>query len=150
MPWHELYAKDSQPDFKQIGTYIGTVLWQELCRYLEETYGVKPTIEHSICSAAPGWNVKYKKSGRALCTLYPAEGYFTCMVSIGRKEAMQAELLLSSCTDYVRTLYWAAKPFNGGRWLMIEVRSPAILEDVKDLIATRSKPKAGRIDGPHT
>ncbi len=141
MPWHELFAKGSQPDWMQIDQYIANPLWQDLCSYLEQTYGVKPAIEHSVCSAAPGWNVKYKKNRRALCTLYPAAGYFTCLVSIGQKEAMQAELLLAACTEYVRTVYWQTKVFNGGRWLMIEVRSPKILDDVKDLIATRIKSK---------
>ena len=52
---------------------------------------------------------------------------------------MQAELLLCTCTDYLRELYWNTKPYNGGRWLMISVTSPEILEDVKALIALRVK-----------
>lgn len=143
MEWKEQFPKASRPSLEQVGEYIATPLWRELCDYLEQTYGVAPSVEHSICSAAPGWNVKYKKSSRALCTLYPDDGFFTCMVSIGAKEAMEAELLLANCTEYVRQLYWKSQPFNGGRWLMIDVRSPEILADVKALIATRIKPKAG-------
>ena len=34
-----------------------------------------------------------------------------------------------------------APPYNGGRWLMIEVTDPAILQDVKTLIAVRMDTK---------
>lgn len=112
-----------------------------MCSHLETSYGVLPHIEHSICCGAPGWNVKYKKGSRALCTLYPAEGYFTAMVSVGSREAMEVEGMLCACTDYLRELYWQTRPWNGGRWLMIQVRTPEILRDVKGLIALRVKKK---------
>ncbi len=141
MNWNELYSKNTTPDLAAVSAYIGSPLWEELHSHLETAYGVLPAIEHSICSGAPGWNLKYKKSGRALCTLYPAPGFFTCLVSVGAKEAMEAELLLSICTDYLKELYWGTKPYNGSRWLMIEVTTQEILEDVKRLIALRIKKK---------
>lgn len=141
MTWNLIYPKGCPPDDKAISGFIDSPLWHDFCSHLESCYGVSPKIEHSICSGAPGWNVKYKKSGRALCTLYPNQGFFTCLVSVGSREAMEAELLLSVCTETVRTLYWNTKPFNGGRWLMIPVTSPEILEDVKQLIALRVQKK---------
>ena len=41
----------------------------------------------------------------------------------------------------MRELYAQAPPYNGGRWLMIEVTDPAILQDVKTLIAVRMDTK---------
>lgn len=139
MNWNELYPKGNRPDLSAVSEYISSPLWEELRAHLEESYAVLPTVEHSICSGAAGWNLKYKKSSRAICTLYPAEGYFTCMVSIGRKEIPYAELLLPSCTEYIRELYERTSLFNGGRWLMINVTTPEILEDTKELIALRMK-----------
>lgn len=141
MNWNEQYPKDCPPDLESISRYIKNPLWEELCEHLEGTYGVAPKVEHSICSGAPGWNLKYKKGGRALCTLYPDQGCFTCLVSIGSKEAIEAELLLGTCTDYLQDLYSKTKPFQGGRWLMIEVTSSERLEEIKALIALRLKKK---------
>lgn len=141
MSWNEQYPKSTMPSFEEMSSFVGNPLWDELCIYLQEVYGVFPKIEHSICSGAPGWNLKYKKSGRALCTLYPAEGFFTCLVSVGSREAMEAEFLLSACTEYLRKLYWNTKPFNGGRWLMIALTSAEVLEDVKKLIDLRVNKK---------
>lgn len=139
MNWNELYPKWSKPSLQEISDYIGSPFWEELRGHLEQAYSVLPAVEHSVCSGAPGWNLKYKKGGRAFCTLYPSQDFFTCLVSVGRKEAADAEMLLSNCTDYLRELYRNTRVYSGGRWLMIAVTSAEILEDVKALIALRTK-----------
>ena len=141
MSWNEQYPKEVKPELSAIGAYIGSPLWAALCTQVEQTYGVAPLIEHSRCSGAPGWNVKYKKSGRSLCTVYPASGYFTCLVAIGGPMAAEVELGLYTFSDYTRTLYRNAMPFNGYRWLMIDVRDAQILQDTLALIAARAKRK---------
>lgn len=137
MVWSEAYTSGTRPSMSQITGYIRSQYWEDLCSFIEENYKSAPSIEYSGCSMRNGWNVKYRKGSRAICTLYPAEGYFTCMVSVGRKEAGEAELLLTSCTPYVQKLYADTKLYNGGRWLMIDVKDNEILEDVKDLISVR-------------
>jgi hypothetical protein len=142
MEWNELYGSDKMPPFGAIEQYIGkTGLWQELTSYLEKSYLVSPKLTYSKCSAQPGWNVKYIKSGKSLCTLYPMEGYFIALVVIGAKEEPEAELARETLTPYVNRLYAETSFSCGGRWLMIEVRDKAVLDDVKRLIAIRVKPK---------
>ncbi len=114
MTWMEAYPAHRQPDMEQIGRYIASPCWQPLLAWLEDTFHISPRIEYSRCSMQGGWNVKYKKGSRAVCTLYPEEGYFICMVSVGAKEAPEAELALNGCTAYVRQLYHDTTPFNGG------------------------------------
>lgn len=139
MEWKELYGIDSQPEMTDIEKYIGSKLWNELCCFAEDECSAKRYIEYSRCSMNTGWNIKYKKSGRALCTLYPDKNIFECMISIGRKEAEEAELIIPSCCKYIRELYEKTALFNGSRWLMIEVSSEEILDDVKKLIKLRMK-----------
>lgn len=138
--WTTLYPAGKAPGLAEIAGFIANPLWEELRGFIEESYGVSPMVEYSKCSGAPGWNVKYKKGGRALCTLYPQAGAFTCMISIGRREAPEAELLLPGLTPYLQNLYQQAQPFNGGRWLMIDVTEPAVLPDVKALLHLRVRP----------
>ena len=141
MNWNQLYPKSQQPTLEEINAFIASPLWGEFCRWAEERYAVLPKVEHSTCSGAPGWNVKYKKSGRSLCTLYPDEGAFTALVTVGAKEAPQAELLLPTYSEYLRELFSRTQPFNGARWLMIRVSDPRVLEDVKQLVSLRVAPK---------
>lgn len=141
MNWNQRFPKEQQPSLEEIDAFIDSPLWGELRRWAEERYAVSPKVEHSTCSGAPGWNVKYKKSGRSLCTLYPEEGAYTALISVGAKEMPQAELLLPTCSDYVRKLFSGSAAFNGGRWLMIRVSDARVLEDVKRLISLRVAPK---------
>lgn len=141
MTWMEAYPKSQQPTLQEIEAFIESPLWNGLCDWAESTYTIAPKVEHSTCSGAPGWNVKYKKSGRSLCTLYPDRGQFTALISIGTKEAPEAELLLPTCSDYIRELFARTQTFNGARWLMIRVSDARVLEDVKKFIRLRVEPK---------
>lgn len=137
MSWKETFSREVQPSFLAIGKYLKNPLWDYLTSYIGETYAIEPKIEYSVCSSAPGWNVKYKKGGRSLCVLYPEKDFFTCLVCIGAKEEPKAELLLRTCTEYTRNLYKNCGGLNGTRWMMISVTSRDILEDVKKLVSTR-------------
>lgn len=141
MTWQETCPVSRQPDMEEISKFAGGEYWSRLCSWLEKTYLVSPRIEYSRCSMQGGWNVKYKKGSRPVCTLYPEDGFFICMISIGAKEAAEAELVLQGCTPYVQELYSNTNPFNGGRWLMVQVRDDKVLEDVKELIEVRMKRK---------
>ncbi|HWR23092.1 MAG TPA: DUF3788 domain-containing protein [Feifaniaceae bacterium] len=137
MDWSALYGPDAQPTKDMIRDYIGNPLWDTFHARMREAYGVLPAASYSKCSAQPGWNVKYQKSGKSLCTLYPVEGYFIALVVIGAKEEPEANLLMPHATRYVRELY-EKTPFScGGRWLMLHVTDEEILEDVLRLIALR-------------
>lgn len=146
MEWNQLFDSTREPEIEDITAYIGEreLLYTELRSYLESSYNVKPKASYSSCSAQPGWNIKYQKSGKSLCTIYPMEGFFIVLVVIGAKEAAEAEagVTLGAFTPYLQELYQNT-PFSlGGRWLMIRVTNPEVLEDVKKLIALRVKTKS--------
>ena len=137
MEWYELYGSDRQPSFEDAGKFIGSIYWKELNTWLQETYHVTPKINYSRCSMQSGWNIKYQKSGKSLCVLYPMRGFFTALVVIGDKEMTAAELMMDSCCEYTRNLFANTRYSCGGRWLMMNVTDQSILEDVKNLISLR-------------
>jgi len=143
MKWSELYQNNTMPSDKDIEQYIGegAPLWNDLLLYTEKTYQVKPKMSYSKCAAQPGWNIKFQKSGKSLCTLYPMKDYFIALVVVGEKEEAEVELTLEAFSPYVVNLYHGTSFSCGGRWLMIEVRDKAVLNDVKSLMAIRVKPK---------
>lgn len=145
MEWSLIYGDDLQPDNVDITDFIGkgAPLWTDLQSYLDSAYHVPPKMAYSRCSAQPGWNVKYQKSGKSLCTLYPMVGYFIALVVIGTMEEAETEaaVALGEFTPYIQKLYRSTAFSCGGRWLMIQVTDYEILEDVKKLIAIRVRPK---------
>ncbi len=93
----------------------------------------------SRCSMQAGWNIKYKKGGKSLCTLYPMQGYFIALVVVGSHELTEAEFLMPQCSDYVQTVFKNTKTGNGQKWLMLDVRDREIMDDVFSLINLRKR-----------
>ena len=86
-----------------------------------------------------GWNVKYKKKGKSLCTLYPMEGYFIALVVVGSRELTEAELLMPLCSSYVQAVFQDTKIGNGQKWLMLDVRDRETMGDIFSLIKLRKR-----------
>lgn len=128
---------DRTPTQEELDAYIGSPLWPAFRAFVSDAYQVSPLLQYSSCSMEAGWNVKLRKGSKAICTVYPRAGYFTCMISIGGKKQQEAELVLSGCDPYLQALYQSANPVNGHRWLMIDVTSQRLLEDAMRLIRVR-------------
>jgi AraC family transcriptional regulator len=126
-----------KPSLATISAYVKSPLFERLCKHVEIEYQSKPVLEYSRCSMQYGWNVKYKKAGRTLCTLYPMEGYYIALIVIGDREQTETELMLPFFTGYLQQLYHETKTGMGQKWLMINVTDDAVLEDVKQCIAIR-------------
>lgn len=123
----DLQDKNTRPAVEEIGEYVRNPVFQLFCSEIRETYQCAEKIEYSSCSWERGWNIKYKKAGKTLCTIYPKENYFTVMVVVGAKEKASAEKLLPECTAELQSIYARTREGNGQRWLMID------LEDRGDL-----------------
>jgi len=128
---------NTQPSMAQIQNHImgdaGT-RWRRLTSHLEQNVKSKPQITYSTCAGKPGWNVKYKKSGRALCTLYPESESFMALVVLGERDHEAFNASAPVYTEYTRDMYETCKPLGSAKWLMISVVSDEILDDILKLI----------------
>ena len=138
--WTQLFPMDRKPSVEELDQYADNPLWPELRRYLKDAYGAEPRLDYSRCGLEPGWNLKFKKGSKSLSTVYLRPGYVTAMISIAPKDEPEAEGVLLTCTEYTRTLYQNTASSKMGRWLMVDLTSPEILEDIKALLALRAKP----------
>ena len=139
MDWNLLYSYVTPPTWEQVTEYIGSPLWAEFNERIQSAYQIKPCMEYSRCSMQAGWNIKYKKGGKSLCTLYPMQGYFIALVVVGSHELTEAEFLMPQCSDYVQTVFKNTKTGNGQKWLMLDVRDRGIMDDVFRLINLRKR-----------
>jgi AraC family transcriptional regulator len=138
--WNKLDTNQI-PTKETMSACIDNPLFNNLCEHIETQYQAKPSLEYSACSMQAGWNMKYKKAGRSLCTLYPMEGFFIALVVIGERERDDAEMALLTMTGYTQQLYQNTAVGMGQRWLMISVTDERILTDVKRLVDIRRKSK---------
>lgn len=134
----DLRDKTARPTLEDIAVCVQNPVFRDFCGELMERYGCRETIEYSACSMEPGWNVKFKKSGRALCTVYPRETYFTAMVVVGRREKEAVEAILPDCAPQLQELYARTREGNGQRWLMIDLEDrDQVYQDVFRLMDIR-------------
>lgn len=139
MDWNALYSNEQPPSLEQVTEYINNPLWIDFNNRIQFTYRTRPCMEYSRCSMQAGWNIKYKKGGKPLCTLYPMQGYFIALVVVGSHELTEAEFLMPQCSDYVQTVFKNTKTGNGQKWLMLDVRDRGIMDDVFSLINLRKR-----------
>lgn len=139
MEWSKLFGECNPPTLENIEEFVSNDLWEKLNLFLQGTYHVQPKLSYSKCSMQPGWNVKYQKRGKSLCTLYPMEGFFIVLVVISSKETNETELILPSLSNYTQNLYKTTAASAASRWLMINVTKSGILEDVLSLVQIRAK-----------
>ncbi len=134
----DMQNKDHCPELEEIGEYIKNPVFMQFCSAIKTQYKCTEKIEFSSCSWEPGWNVKFKKSGKNLCTLYPREGFFTVLVVIGTKERASVEAILPECTPELQTIYTQTRAGNGQKWLMIDLEDEGELyNDILRLIEIR-------------
>jgi AraC family transcriptional regulator len=141
MQWNELYPKEHEPSFEQITEFADCSLLDSLDSHVRQAFNVKPKLSYSNCAMDngqwKGWNVKYQKSGKSLCTLYPKQGYIQALVPVGAREMDEAELLMPLCTEYTQNLFKQTKRGKSGMSLAFIVENEDVLHDMKELIALR-------------
>ncbi len=136
----DLKDKSYCPTLEEIGEYINNPVFTEFCSEIKNVYKCNEKIEFSSCSLEKGWNIKFKKAGKTLCTIYPRECYFTVMVVVGRKEKESVEEVLPECTPELQRIYNRTTEGNGQRWLMIDLEDKEELyRDLLRLIQIRRK-----------
>lgn len=128
------------PGLEKFGEGVGARLFRDFCTCITSTHGGKPCAEFSRCALEPGWHIKFKRSGKTLCTVYPRAGYFGVMVVVGPKQKQAVEMSLFRFSTAVQELYAKTRECNGQRWLLVDVKAKdRVYEDVLALVGLRCK-----------
>lgn len=134
----DLQDRSCRPTLAQMGEAVGNPVFMQFCTEIKDTYQCNEKIEYSSCSWQRGWNAKFRKAGRTLCTIYPREGSFAVMVVVGAREKALVEAILPDCTAELADQYHQTQEGNGQKWLMIDIEDPqGLYADVLRLIEIR-------------
>lgn len=143
MSYERMLDKAHQPTEEEILNTIGeTAAWLNLKQYIEENYDFAP--ELVFYAKNYGWTIRYRKSGKTLCSLFPEEGAFSALVVLGKKEAGKALSMSDEFGPNVRTVLENTEQLHDGRWLWIRVLSSDDADDVKKLLRVKRKPKKAK------
>lgn len=130
------------PVLDDISVNVNNSNFDLFCEQIKNHFHAKEVIEFSKCSWAYGWNIKFKKSGKNLCTIYPHEKYFTVLVVIGKKEKEETKQKLENMCSQVQSIYHETQEGNGQRWCMIDIEDyDSIFKDTLKLIEIKAHSK---------
>ncbi len=134
--------KEHEPSDKDIFSYLGnnaTEAWVDIISSLRTNYDFSPEVDYG--GKNYGWSIRYRKSGKSLCTLFPERGAFTILIVLGKKEVEQFKEHINEFSGEFVELFKCAKQFHDGRWLWIRVFKKSGTGDIKRLLIIKKKPK---------
>ena len=131
--------KDHQPTDREILKTIGdTAPWLELRHHLETSYDFAPEL---VDYGKHGWTIRYRKSGKTLCSLFPEKGAFTALVVLSKEKAEKALSMMDQFSAGVRKLLNDTEQLHDGRWLWIRIHDQSDINSIKELLKLKRKPK---------
>ncbi|NHJ86193.1 MAG: DUF3788 domain-containing protein [Asgard group archaeon] len=133
--------QDNEPTNKDIITIIGSAkdAWLAFTTFLDETYDF--SAEKINYGKKYGWAIRYRKSNKTWCALYPEKDRFQVQIIFGKKEVELFAEKRSEFGDFVLNKFDNTKQLHDGRWMFFTIEDNTLLEDLKKLMLIKRKPK---------
>jgi hypothetical protein len=130
------------PDEAELLAALGPAgpLWQRLVSFVEVDLQVPG--EWNYGGKNYGWNRWYRKSGRAVASLYPQDAGLVAQVVLGKEQVAQARALAVGPT--VERLLRETQTYHDGMWLFIAVHTAEEAGDVEQLLRIKRPAKKAR------
>jgi hypothetical protein len=132
----------NKPDSNKIISFIGNQFatkWIDIENFLKTHYGIEP--ETVFYGKNYGWTVRYRKSGRTLCSLFPEKGSFTVLITLGKKESDLVLSMKYELSSQIFKVIQDSRQLRDGRWLWIRILNPNDITDIKKILTAKRKPK---------
>ena len=142
MSFERMLNKENQPATQDIIDYLGKdaeEAWNDIISFIADNYNFAP--ETVFDGNKYGWAIRYRHSGKSLCTLHPEKGAFTVLIVLGKTETEQTLAELNSFSPGVASIISSAKQYHDGRWLWIRVLKQYDTGDIKRLLQIKKKPR---------
>ncbi len=142
MDYQRMLDKEHKPSEKEISCYLGGKAgeaWTDIASFLRTYYDFSPELDYG--GTKYGWSIRYRRSGKSLCTLYPEKGAFTVLIVLGKKEVEQFEEHINEFSKEFVESFRSASQFHDGRWLWIRALDKSDTEDIRHLLVIKKKPK---------
>ncbi|BCJ94451.1 hypothetical protein acsn021_20200 [Anaerocolumna cellulosilytica] len=112
--------------------------WNAICDFIDQNYNMELFWDNG--GKYGKYVLRFKKSGKTLCTLYVKDKQFECWIILGKTERDKFELERNNFMEEIQTIYDATHVYHDGKWVMLEVPDIHLVEDIKKLILIKKKP----------
>lgn len=112
--------------------------WSEINSFIEKNYNIEFMWDKGGKTGV--YELKYRKSGRTLCALYPRELGLQVLIIFGKAEREKFENSRQEFSQYINDFYDNTHQYHDGKWLYLDYNSDLSVEDIKKLILIKKKP----------
>ncbi len=85
------------------------------------------------------YELKFRKGGKTVCSLFLKEGALGFMVIFGKPEQARFETQREDFSSSITDVYDAAKAYHDGKWLLFDAQEP-LFADFMNLLLIKRKP----------
>lgn len=131
----------NQPTNEQMNALLGENrwnVWQSLRRRIEEKYEMEILWNKGFGEWT--YELKYRRGGKTLCTLYAKERVVSLWVILGKDERVKYETCADEFSTPIHKIYNETKTYHDGKWLMFELEDETLFDDFMNLLAIKRKP----------
>ena len=114
--------------------------WTALLAFIDANYPGVFVGEWLFGGKQHGWSLRFKKS-RSFCTLVPERDRMKVLIVFGAAEREKAEAVLPALASHARDDYRQATTYHDGKWVLIDVDSDEVLDDVERLLEVKRRPR---------
>ena len=132
---------DKEPTDNEILAFVGKAgyAWKELTAFLNDNYDFVP--EKKNYGKKWGWVIRFRKSNKTWCALYPAKDCFTAQIIFGKKEVEKFQAARDDFSEFVLNKFDKTKQLHDGRWMFFNVEDSTLIDDLKKLMRIKRKIK---------
>lgn len=90
------------------------------------------------------FELKYRKSGKTFCALYPREKGMRVLIILGKNEREKFETLRKDFSEYINNFYDNTRQYHDGKWLYLDIINNTVIADIERLLFIKKKPNRKR------
>jgi len=131
--------RSHQPSPEEVRLALGSLypLWERLTRFIDSNYQIAGKFSFWGPEKS-GWNLRYRKKGKALVALYPQKERIMAQIVLGKTQAERA--LSLKLGEKVSKMLRESPQLHDGRWLFVPILNEADAEDVEQLLLVKMRP----------
>jgi len=141
MQFQRMLDKEKNPTNDDIISTVGekSPLWIEINKFIEARYEILPEIV--FYGKKYGWTLRYRKSGKTLCSFFPEINSFSVLIVLGSKEVDKLLQEIQNLNLRTRSVFENTEQLHDGRWLWLRVFDVEDIKSIKLILSIKRNPK---------
>lgn len=120
----------------------GAPAWHALRDLVDKHYDIAQ--EWGGKSKAGEYELRWRRGGKTLATVYFQPGKAQCLLIFGQTERNKVDALQPPLDDDIRRQYDEATVFHDGKWVLFELPSPDTVQQLEPLFLVKRRPNKGK------